>query len=73
MSDPALVSSDLLDAVTQLRADATARGAVAASVTFRTADGEVTLDWRAGDWLRVTFSGDAPERTYVLPPDWNAA
>lgn len=61
---------ELLEIVDQVRADAAARGALAASQTFRTLDGEVAVDYRAGDWLRITFRGDAPERTHVLPPDW---
>jgi hypothetical protein len=65
--------AEMLKLVDQVREDATSRGALAASQTFRTADGEVTVDYRAGDWLRITFTGDRPERTHVLPPDWGSA
>lgn len=64
---------EMLELVDQVRADAAARGAVAASQTFKTADGEVTVDFRAGDWLRITFTGDGPERTHVLSPDWGSS
>lgn len=53
-----------------VRDEADRHGVLAASMTFRTADGEVDVDYRAGDWLRITFRGDGPERTHVLPPDW---
>lgn len=61
---------ELLELVDQVRADAERCGAVASSQTFRTLDGEVTIDYRVGDWLKITFRGDRPERTHVLAPDW---
>lgn len=64
---------ELVELVDQVRADAAARGAIAASQTFRTADGEVTVDWRAGDYLAIEFTGDGPSRRHVLPPDWGTA
>jgi hypothetical protein len=56
--------------VDQVRADARHRGALGAAQTFATLDGEVTIDWREDDWVRITFSGDGRERTYVLSPSW---
>lgn len=63
-------AAELHTLVERLRADTRARGAIAASQTFRTLDGEVEVDWRDGDYLRVTFTGDAASRTHVMPPDW---
>lgn len=62
--------ADLVELVDQVRVDAEHRGAVGASFTFRTLDGEVCVDWRREDWLKVTLTGDAAERTYVLDPTW---
>lgn len=67
------VAGELAQLANQVRAETEERGATAGSLTWRTADGEVTLDYRAGDWLKITFAGDAPERTYVLSPDWGAS
>jgi hypothetical protein len=70
MSERALACAELIEAIEQVRSDAARRQALAVSETFRTADGEMTIDYRAGDWLRISFSGDGPSRTHVLPPDW---
>jgi hypothetical protein len=62
--------SDLADAAEELRKDARARGVTEATGTLGTLDGEITLEYRAEDYLRITFTGDAPERSYLLAPDW---
>lgn len=62
--------TELVELVDQVREDAERRGAIASKQTFTTADGEVEVDYRAGDWLRITFTGDAHARTHVLSPNW---
>lgn len=47
--------------------------AVRLTVTWQTGTGNMTVDLQRDDWLRVTLTGDAPARTFVLDPEWGAA
>jgi hypothetical protein len=42
------------------------------AVTWPTLDGEVTVDYRPGDFLRVVFADRGEPRTFVLDPEWSA-
>lgn len=55
-----------------VRAKADELGANAISVTWPTLDGEVTVEYRRDDWLKVVYATAEP-KTYVLAPDWTTA
>lgn len=70
MPDQLATAAGLPQAVATLRHQLAAENLVQLAKTWRTLDGEMTIDYRPGDYLRIRLTGDAPERTYVLDPDW---
>lgn len=70
MPDRLATTVDLPEAVATLHAQVAAEELVGLAKTWRTADGEMTIDYRPGDYLRIELAGDAPARTFVLEPDW---
>lgn len=64
---------ELAGVVGLVRRQAADLDALEVAVTWRTSTGEMQVDFRAGDYVRITFAGDAPARQWLLPPEWGAA
>ena len=77
MSDPGIsvrsAQTILADLIGRTRDYAHHENLPFCSRTFRTRDGLVTVDYQRDKLVRVTFTGDAPARSYTLPADWPAS
>lgn len=60
----------LVALVDQVRDYADAEGLEFLSRSWTTRDGRVTIDYVPNTMVRVTFTGDAPARSHMLPASW---
>jgi hypothetical protein len=65
--------AELAPVIELVRRQAVDLDALEVAITWRTSTGEMRIDYRASDFLTVTFSGDDPERRWCLPPDWGVS
>lgn len=60
------LDSRMAATISEVRDYAHRLGATRLTALMATLDGEALIDYRPGDWLRITVDG----KTFVLPPDW---
>jgi hypothetical protein len=65
--------AELAPVIELVRRQAVDLDALEVAVTWRTSTGQMEVAYRVSDYLRITFSGDDPARSWCLPPDWMAA
>lgn len=68
---PADITTRIGRTVDEIRGHAHTLAARRLVATMPTLDGEAVIDYRPGDWLRITLTTPAGGTlAYILPPDW---